>query len=796
VLALDPPKAAAEPLADTQTAQTTQVARDAAYGAVEQITVQSVRLKAAEQAEAEIQHSAQPVTLFSAERLEDSGIGNVRDLMRQTPGLTGIPANNFSDQEFFIRGIGEQDPQGEPSIGVYIDGVFIPKLLGTNQELLDIENVRIVRGPDGFDGGHTGEGGGIHIETTIPDNTVKATAEAGIGTFDEWKIGEAVSGPIVEDKVYASLALSHHERDGINVSLPNDEPGTDIDYTQGRAKLRFTPTSDLDIILAFDGTDDHGTNYVYGNLAAPDGDHYDGHNPIYPKNDYTELGWSGTAKYRINDELQLTSLTSVRGFSNQSYYDNTGDAFARSTQLLHYEDRAYSEDFKLSGDYGRVSFDTGLYAFHENWTTDRRANNAYSAAGTYSATKAILSPVDAFIDQDNWIYSAYSDARIKLTEQLSAELGLRENYEVHQNHEELYCLEPGAVAVAGGAAFCPTGGTETTSSQISSELNALKNNGPGALAWANGGKARYATLTPKIALDYQWTPDVLQYVSYSQQEKPGGFDYRGQTVGVAATGVPSAAVLAESEYLASRQEQYPYSPETLSTYETGLKTDLFEHLALVNVTAFYNEFHNIQLTTTDLSQIPALAHRFNDGSADSYGAELEATLHPIDGLEVYAFGDYLFSRLDHINSPTGIVYYGETAVHSTPFVGAKLPDAPRWKGAISANYDIPTPGLPGQVKVGVTTTFTGSYYGDTTNNVFTELPRQTLTDALVNYTSEDGHWSLQLTAKDLFNKRYPEGLTYVALPSTKPAAVAAAPAYYSVFYNDPRTFFFDLKYRF
>ncbi len=778
--------------ADAADAAADSTASNTGEGAnsVETITVLGSKSTPTGKALLEIQHSATPASLFSAERLDAAAIVNIRELMRQSPGLAGVPANNFSDQEIFIRGIGEQDPQGEPSVGVYVDGVFMPKLLGTNQELLDIENIRIVRGPDGFDGGHMAEGGGIHIQTTVPDGTFKGVAEAGVGTFDEWKIGGAISGPIVDDKVFASVALSHHERDGINISLPNKEPGTDINYSQGRIKFRFTPTDDLEFISAFDGTNDHGTNYVDADLAAADGDHYDGHNPLYPKNDYTELGWTGTISYQIDEHLKLSSLTSVRGFSNQSYYDNYGDAFARSSQLLHYEDRAYSEDVKLSGDYDWFSFDGGVYAYHENWTTNRRANNGFGA-GSVSRGSAILSPVDAFIDQDNTIYSAYLDSRIKITDALTAELGGRANYEIHANHEELYCLLPGAIGLTKtGSAFCPTSGVESTTDAAVSEINALANNAPGAQAWGAGGKARYASLTPKIALDYQWTPEILQYVSYSQQEKPGGFDYRGQTVGLAG-----ASSIAASEFLASRQERIAYSPETLTTYETGVKTTLLDNRALLNLSAFYNDFHNIQLTTTDPSQNPPLTHRFNDGKAKSYGAELEATIYPAAGLEIYGFADYLFSRLDVVDSPTAIVYYGETAIHTAPFVGAKLPDASHWQGSLSVNYTLPL-SIPGAIRVGSSLTFQGAYFTDTTNNVKNEIPRQTLVNALASYTSDDDHWIFQVTAKNLFNKRYPESLSYTSPTSPAPAAVAPPPAFYTTFYNDPRTFLFTVKYKY
>jgi len=669
----------------------------------------------------------------------------------------------FSATNYFIRGIGELDPQGEPSVGTYIDGVYLPRTIGTMQELLDVDNVTIDRGPVGFDSGHQAEGGAVRINTAVPTNTTHVHVLGGYGTYNEYRAAAAVSGAIVKDKVYGSLSFDRHGRDGIDRNYMVNRLENSIDYTQARGKIRFTPNERLDITLSFDGTSDGSTNRGYGNLL--NGYEHGLYSSIYPKNNYSEAGFTGNVNYILSDHLQVHSVSAVRGYDDRGYYDNFGSPYAQRSQLLYYKDRAYSEDVSLRGHYGRLSFTTGAYFMYEDWFTDRRANNTASAwyPDAVAAQKQTYAPVLADIDQLTRIWALYAQAQYRITSTLTATVALRFNRESHSNAETLDYLAPGPSHVVGWPG----------------DLAALYTAAGGAPAWPHpaSASASWYQLLPKGALTWQALPGVMPYVSISQGSKSGGFDYRAQSPGSAN----------------ERQATIPYSPELVTTYEIGAKTSLLPHILQFNADLFYNRFNNIQMTTYDATT--ALSHRFNAGNGHSVGAEGELDANLTRSWDVHITASYLYAELDTFRGTVLPIYQiaGGGTLANSPHPGSTLPYSPRFQGSASSFYKFSLPRFPGGWRIGGTVSYQSSLFTDGNENAQTRLPNQTYIDLLAAWTSPDTRWSATGSVRNLLNHRYPQSLNYFLGPQTGSGYL---PANAAASFSDPRTIFVTAEYRF
>ncbi|CAN2533736.1 Pesticin+receptor [Methylocapsa aurea] len=742
----------------------------APQGGAGEATVQDVVVQA-EHDRVEAQKTPQTIVRFDEKKLRDLTITNTRDLAGYVPGLTQFRTGvTTSNSNYFFRGIGEYDPQGQPSVGVYLDDAYFPRLLGSRIELLDVERIDARPGPQDTSSPHNAEAGVVQIVTRKPDNRKRVEAEAGYGNYNEWKVGALVSGPIIQDELFGSLSYSHRARDGVTRNLLRSADVNNVDLSNALAKLRWTPIQPLEVLLAFDGEFDDGQAKSYNNLAIPGNTSSTAYYPLYPLNHFQQYGGALTISYQLDADLQLKSITQARRFEQVALYDNTSDLWARSSNWLHYRDRNYTQEFRIIGDYGRLDFKAGVYLNRDEWFSGRRAN----AFGTVTSVFAV--PQIATTFQPNWqelwqytnTYAVYGEANYRLTDELKLTLGDRYNYEKQWNNNYNYSL------VNGQTTSSLLGGGFATTDWLAAFYNPR-----GVLNWSVQNSASWGTGSPKAVLSYQATPEILTYASFSQGHKDGGFDFRAQGPTIASV----------------TQASVPYKPETLTTYEFGVKSSWLDQRLSVAVSAFWNDFRNVQATAID--PVTNSSHRFSAGHGRSKGVEGQATFTPIDEWEIGATGSYLDAVLDYYagtttwavwaNSPFGPNVVVPTAAHS----GSRLPYSPKFQGSLYTNYRVPLD-VPGVWKIGASVQAQTSLYTDIINNPYVKIPSQTFANLQTSYTTADGHWTFQLAVKNLFDRRYPQSYTYQAISTGRPGA--GLPAYWTVSYNDPRSIFASVRY--
>lgn len=724
---------------------------DAIQGDAQTIVVIGSKL-AADRIE-EQQKTTSSSSVLAADRLEKLGVGSTLDLANITPNLYQ-PRNtmSYSAAQYFIRGIGELDAQGEPSVGTFLDGVYVTRNLGAMQELLDVESVQIDRGPV-IGTGHVVEGGAVRINSLVPDNQFRLATEAGYGSYNEWKAGLLASGPIVQDKLYASLAISHHSRDGTDYNTTLDRSVNDIDITQARAKLRYTHDERLNVTLSLYGTIDHSTNRGYGNFL--NADKFDLISSIYPKNRFRQYGATLNSTYEIGDAFKLYAVTAFRGFDDDAIYENTGDRFARNSSPLTYNDQSYSQDLHLTDEIGHLDFTLGAYGQYEYWRTNRNVNVSTTRPGTPNAI--IFTPVNAYIVQKNYNLSAYGEAKFHATDRLVLEAGLRFNWERHSTDETLSYL-----SAAGDHRT-----TVTDASQVPAELAILFGQ-PQSVAWQASAARNWNQLLPHAGVTWEFRPDVRAYASITESVKSGGYDFRANS--------PAAPL----------QATIPYDPERVTTYEVGLKTKP-AHGARLNGDLFWNQFSNIQISAYD--PLTALSHRFNAGRGHSAGVEGEANLRLTSRWSFDATASYLHSLLDHYSGTYAQVLLANGDILPTAaYSGASLPNAPKFQAEVSTRYHLPL-GSIGSVDVGADMSYQSSTYLTSAASAYNRMPSETFVNASIGWTNADSRWSVTVFARNLLDRRY---LVWRGFSTT--TGSPAHTTFDTASFTDPRTIFASLKW--
>lgn len=663
----------------------------------------------------DLQRTPLAISAFDSQRLEQTQVKSVRDLAGQVPNL-GLGRNSIghSTQTYSIRGIGESDPIQEAAVAVYADDLYIPRAIGSMVDFNDVERVEVLRGPQGTLYGRNSSAGAIRILTSDPSQETRARYELELGNYSARNARLLVSGPLVDDTLYASFSAMDLQRDGTvrNKTLGRD--GNDIDSQAYRGKLRWAPTdSRWDVQLTLSGAFDHGESSSYTPFDA---------NGRYDKFT-TQLSWvphnrldQGSsvlrAIYQIDDHLSFKSVSAWSAFNQRVNSENSGAAAFIQRSYILYKQNYATQEFQLNGDYDRFNFSTGLFFFHERFMAERDsltrniAQNRIVGNGLYSTTRTDSAAI-------------YSQGNYKLTDKLSLTAGLRFTHERKGFTFANYDI---------------TTDRQANGLRFSADENQTWN------SW-----------TPKLGLEYVWTDKLMQYASVSQGFKAGGYDNR-------ATAAASA--------------QTAFDPETVTTWETGIKGEFFNGRLRSNLALFYNDYKDLQAS----AYAPSIGNfyaRINAGGAHTYGAELENQWAATDALQLTLNLGYLEA------------FYERFANAGGPGVDAddnRMPYSPRWTASTAASYRLPV-NLPGELSFNTDLQYQARSTTNALNQPIYELPEQFFWNANLRYITADGHWSAGLGVKNILDRAYPQTVIY--------SASSGARAYGL---NDPRTVLLSLSY--
>ncbi len=668
----------------------------------------------AEHKSEDLQKTPLAISAFDEKTLEDKQIRNVRDLSGQVPNLTlSHQSISYSAQTYGIRGIGETDPIQESAVAVYADDLYIPRAISSMLDFNDVERVEVLRGPQGTLYGRNSSAGAIRVITRDPDQQTRGFFELGGGNYDARNARLLISGPLVDNALFGSFSAIDLNRGGTVSDPTRGKHVNNIDIQSYRGKLRFKPDdSPWDVQLTLAGTFDRGDTTSYSPFDANGRfDKFKSYSSLDPKNKLDQGSAVLRALYSFNDQLSFKSVTAYSAFHQPVDYDNSGQAALIQQNLILYKQKYATQDFQINGNYDRFNFTAGAFLYHEQFDADR--DNL-----TYSVARGRVIGQGQYSTTTTDSYALYGQGSYKLTPQLSLTAGLRFTRE-HKN-------------------FDYTNYVINTNRQIT-----------GLNFTADASKSWQST-SPKVGLEYAWTEHLNQYAYVAKGFKAGGYDNRAPTAAAAETA---------------------FSPEDVTTYETGVKGDFFDQRLRANVALFYNDYQDLQTNAYD----PALgvSLRTNVGKAHTYGVEVETLTALTRDLQLTANVGFLQSRYDDFQNAAGAGVDAD---------GKHLVFSPKWNASLGLNYTVPI-GLPGTVLVGTDAQFQTRSYANALNDDVQEIPKQTFWNANTRYISADGHWTTTLAVKNLLDRAYPQSVGYV--PSS-------GAAYYSV--NDPRTVLLSVRY--
>lgn len=593
------------------------------------------------------------LTAFSGESLERRGAQQVTDLQGSVPNLNIVQGRGSSNAtNIYIRGVGQPDALQtfDPAVGVYVDDVYYSRIRGSQFDLLDLERVEVLRGPQGTLYGKNTIGGALKLISRRPGQDFRARASVAYGDYDQIDVQGAVSGPISES-LALSLAALHSERGGYVTDPATGAEYNDKNTSAVRAALAWDPASHLRIDLSVDySKDDAGltvgqpqgtlTNLVGAPLlvlpaTTPEYNFQTRTTPGLPNE--TRLETWGTAlrvAYDVSDSLTLKSITSYRELNTDDYIDFDATQLEIADALVAVDQNQFSQEFQATYTNGAVTAVGGLYYLKEEVSSHQESydddltsnlNTPPLFPGSYTFTR--------FIDDalETTSRAAYGNLTYQVTDALRLSGGVRytEEEKDYARQTRVTSTSPFLVSAYG---FTPPVG-------------------------------KYDDTSVMISADYQITDAVMAYARFSQGFKSGGYNGRANT--------PA--------------ESTEYAPETADSYEIGVKSSAWDNRFRFNIAIFQTTYENFQARVSGLSTDPitglplAGLSVINAGALDLSGWEVETAVNPIPNLTFDAQIGYLDASYDEFADARFTATAGSRAFQDPAF-------SPKWTARYGGQY--------------------------------------------------------------------------------------------------------------
>ena len=749
-LALLPTLTPAEGLSPEETRAENENLQDEQTAAAEEPSgeVDDEIVVTARKREENIQEVPVAVTVVTAETLEDSGVVDLSELQAQVPNLSIYPGRNQSTTlTAFMRGIGQADPLWgvDPGVGLYLDDVYMARPQGALLDVFDIQQIEVLRGPQGTLYGKNTIGGAIKYTSRVLTDETTGTISLTGGDFGTTDFKASVSGALIPGKLRAKAAVASLQRDGYGTNLFTGREVSDKDTTAFRLGLDWLPSDDVTIKLRLDHTEDdaepkgltrlEGNPFCFlflGQACDPLPNIFDTQSGLEPLNSTESEGYSMTIDWRINDDWLFKSITAYRESDTENNIDFDTTPARITDVIATYFDEQTSQEFQFIYDAG--SDFSGVFGFYYfDGTAGGLVQNIFlnSIFGTTEGTT------------DTESIALFGDGSYAINDRLTFNFGLRLTEEEKR-----------------GVAF-NAGYTDDTFSTVS------------AVTADYDQSETFTSVAPKVGLDYAFSDDVMGYVTLSRGFKSGGFNVRAQ-----ATAFPESAE--------------PFDDEVLTVAEVGLKSILANRSLVLNLAAFYGDYEDIQVSTFTSFDSDG------DGSDDAFfGNFLNAGNATMQGLEVefdwtsptaYWFG--MSGNLSWLDAdPDEFLDANNDGFVDTQVIS----NAPEITGAINLNFNFPAFGGLISSSIGyayrddsVLTTEGGPDPRDPTRPLLPLVqPSFDTVNAWVSWLSGNGHWQVTVNGKNLTDEEYlTNGYNIPVLGIVQGS------------YGDPRTVTATLGYKF
>jgi iron complex outermembrane receptor protein len=518
------------------------------------------------------------ISAVSGDDLSAQGLSDIRDISKVIPNLNW--GEHFGTTLITIRGAGSNVDSGatEPTVAVYVDGIYLPRSDMATFRAVDLDRVEVLRGPQGTLYGRNATGGAINFVSQQPTNELSGKIELSTGSRDAIGINGYISGSIAPG-VAVRVSGGREKQDGYVRVLNTGQQLNGVDTLYGRLALAIAPVgSDIrnetsiryernEAAVAYQQPIAPLVFPAAAFIAEPNKILADG--PFGGRRE-TFIA-SNTLTWEASDNLTIKSLTGYIDHNSHAAVDADG-SLVRFQDVFDFvrTSKSISQELNFVGTSGNLDWIAGLYYFHENYYGNLPVTLQADLAPAQGVPIGSTINLGQRANINN--YAAFLDLNYRFNDVLSANIGMRYNYEDNK-YREIFSLYPIVPEFQG--AFSRSGGR----------------------------------FIPKIALRFDLADDVQSYIQWSKGYKSGGVN------------LPSGG----------GQILPLYRPEEMNAFEAGIKSQFLDRTVTLNVAAWYYDYSDLQITRN----VPPATTEVNNADAEIYGVEAELRWNPTRNLNLF-----------------------------------------------------------------------------------------------------------------------------------------------------------------
>ncbi len=725
------------------------------------------------------------INAFGAAQIESTRTFNLRDLQQLTPSLV-VTNTNPRNTSINIRGLGNNvavyNDGLEPAVGVYLDGVYLARPGQTVFDLADLEQIEVLRGPQGTLFGKNTSAGAVVVTTRQPTFDWQAGGDASLGNYDFRQLHAYVSGPLTE-QLAARLFVSKTDRDGFTRNRFDGRYGQDFHDLNLRGQLLYKPSDRLTLRIIGDwGRQD---SFTAGSILLGAIRNYD-NGALFPNNYYdrsARLGYTPVAanpalrttdtdadpRYRMNQHgvnvttdwdigpATLTSVTAYRAWNWYPHNDGDGTSIDAGADFHQSnEQRQVSQELRIASNGARrVDYVAGLYYLYQSieaeavnrygsraadWFLPPTTNAAVGAAALngYNVVSHSRPVTDS--------YAAFAQTIWHITGAVDLTTGLRYTYETKSGY---FDQDATGTSLAGLTA------AQQVAAQAIRARYGVRN--------FYTARTEAGRLSGQATLSWRVAAPVLAYATYARGNKFGGLNLANITT----TGQFAANPVIR--------------PETIDSYEVGAKTSWADGRIIANVAAFWTDVKDYQTTIVDVER-NGVSFFTNAAKVQTRGIEADLRAAPTRWLTVYGSGTYDDARyISYANAPCPIEITGRTLCDLS---GQRLPGVSRW--AASAGGEVRAPlgvnfGHSAEVYAGSDYSYRSATNSTASLSRYSDIPAYALVNLRFGIRADDGRYDIQFWGRNVANSTY-----YLSLAANNTGAVTAT-------LGEPRTYGLTLR---
>ncbi len=686
------------------------------------------------------------ITVFTEQELERRAINDLSEIAPFAPNLqidTAVPLSAANiHSAIFIRGIGQNDAQlaVDPGVGIYVDGVYMSRTVGQIMELVDIERVEVLRGPQGTLFGRNTVGGAINITSRRPGETLDIRANIETGRDWDTRVHASVMGPI-SDQLRAGASIFYRHRDNIVDGVgPNAPDLGKRNSLAGRLMLDADISDTMRARFTFDGTrnrEPSGSNVLIDYL--PGSGFGEAHNFFFsgapeicgnpaspsfltdprcfnqqwvlgrfesgatfettearqaiiteelgidsePRSDLDLFGISMDLEWDITDSITLRSISAFRSTDAEFMIDSDHSPHVIVHVIDTWDTEQFTQEVQLTGTSfaDRLNWILGFYYFHEN------GDNISVIDGS-----VVMFRSGSIIDTDS--YALFGQATWDITDRLSLTAGLRWTDETKEFDagDQFRVLADFGVGIPAGTPLIP----------------------PGAVA-----ETDYSEVNPMVSVNYRWTDAFSTYASFSQGLKGGGFT---QNIFPPLPAIPT------------------FDPEQLDNYEIGFKYFGLNNRLRINGAGFFGDYSDVQVIVIE-GVAPTIR---NAAGGEIKGGELEMEAVLTEAVRLQAGIGYLDAKFTEVAGEAALVGLTEDD---------RFVNAPKWTVSAGLSYAAELDTL-GTLTPRLDWSYRTKVYNDAINTESLSQDAFHLINLMVNFEPPESRWTFTAGVRNVTDEEY------------------------------------------